>query len=121
MGFGVWGLGFGVLFILINMSSIEKKLLNAIMFERENELQSILSNLPTPIDQLTVSDKNNNLIHFLTIHKKLSMLKQVYAIFKQNHGKEKNFKERQYKWFNMKNDKEFTPIAYATYNGDLVS
>lgn len=102
------------------MEEKNKKLLYAVMFDREKEFRTILDQYTEDLDKVTYDEKNNNLIHFLAYNNRLKMMEQAIAIFTERYAGDEHMPQRLHRWINTQNKKGLTPVFYAVYNGNLV-
>lgn len=102
------------------MEEKNKKLLYAIMFDREKEFRTILQQCEEQLDTETYDEKSNNLIHFLAYNNKLNMIKVAIQVFSTRYTDDPTLQERLMRWVNIQNSKGLTPVFYAVYNGNLV-
>ena len=102
------------------MDNKSKKLLYAVMFDREKEFRTILDQYEEELDTIVYDEKGNNLIHFLAYNNKLNMLKMALEIFTDKCNDGLNMQDRISRWVNGRNKKELTPVFYAVHNGNLV-
>lgn len=103
------------------MDDKSKKLLYAVMFDREKEFRTILDQYEEDLDEMSYDEKNNNLIHFLAYNNRLQMMKVALEVFKSKCKDRLNLQDRIHRWINGQNTKGLTPIFYAVYNGNLVN
>jgi hypothetical protein len=99
-----------------------QSLINAIMFDRENEFSIILDQWSIDLPEITIDHRQKNLVHFLSEHGKASFLRSLIEKHKERHQEDPPSVQRTTleRWVNAKDIKGNTPIFYATYNGHLV-
>lgn len=102
------------------MEEKNKKLMYAVMFDRENEFKTLLGQYEEDVDTLSFDDKENNLMHFLAYNNRLHMMKVAVIAFKERYKNDAAAQNRMTNWVNSKNKKGVTPIFYAVYNGNVV-